>query len=137
MFEYSRPIAYHETDAMGVVHHSNYIRLFEDCRVAYLRENNLSDCHYPDFDMTLAVLSVSCEHRHPLYFADNIKVLMQARLERLKIYFRYAIYSTRFDIAVAHGQTVHVPVNSRFNVCRLPKRLKLHLETEQWTETWP
>ena len=35
---YTRPIQYYETDRMGVVHHSNYIRWMEEARVAYLAQ---------------------------------------------------------------------------------------------------
>ena len=30
---YERTIHYYETDRMGVVHHSNYARILEDCRI--------------------------------------------------------------------------------------------------------
>ena len=29
---YEHRVSYYETDQMGIVHHSNYIRWFEDCR---------------------------------------------------------------------------------------------------------
>ena len=29
---------YYETDKMGIVHHSNYIRWFEEARIAYMEE---------------------------------------------------------------------------------------------------
>ena len=34
--EYERRINYYETDKMGIVHHSNYIRFFEEARVDML-----------------------------------------------------------------------------------------------------
>mgnify|MGYP004616350157 CR=1 FL=1 len=33
---YERCVHYYETDQMGIVHHSNYIRWFEEARTAYL-----------------------------------------------------------------------------------------------------
>ena len=32
MIKYSRSVNYYETDQMGIVHHSNYIRWFEEAR---------------------------------------------------------------------------------------------------------
>ena len=32
MYEYTRPVYYYETDKMGVVHHSNYVRWLEEAR---------------------------------------------------------------------------------------------------------
>ena len=31
-FVFKRRVAYHETDALGVVHHSNHIKYFEEAR---------------------------------------------------------------------------------------------------------
>ena len=33
---YERKVNYYETDAMAIVHHSNYIRWFEEARMDYM-----------------------------------------------------------------------------------------------------
>lgn len=33
---YERTAHYYETDRMGIIHHSNYIRWFEETRIHYL-----------------------------------------------------------------------------------------------------
>ena len=38
---YRRQINYYETDQMQVVHHSNYIRFLEECRMDFLRQLEL------------------------------------------------------------------------------------------------
>jgi acyl-CoA thioester hydrolase len=38
MFQTEFRVRYYETDAMGIVHHSNYLRWFELARTEYLRE---------------------------------------------------------------------------------------------------
>ena len=35
---YERKAFYYETDKMGIVHHSNYIRWFEEARIHFLNE---------------------------------------------------------------------------------------------------
>ena len=35
---YEHTINYYETDRMGIVHHSNYIRFFEEARIDYLKK---------------------------------------------------------------------------------------------------
>ena len=37
MFTFERKANYYETDQMGIVHHSNYIRWFEEARLEMLR----------------------------------------------------------------------------------------------------
>lgn len=38
---YIRNVAYYETDQMGIVHHSNYIRWFEEARIDFLAQIGL------------------------------------------------------------------------------------------------
>ena len=36
MFSYERTACYHETDQMGIIHHSNYVKWREEARIAFL-----------------------------------------------------------------------------------------------------
>ena len=38
MKTYLRTVNYYETDKMGVVHHSNYIRYFEEARTYFMEQ---------------------------------------------------------------------------------------------------
>ena len=40
-WEYNRRVKYYETDRMGVVHHSNYLRLLEDARMDWLGDTTI------------------------------------------------------------------------------------------------
>ena len=40
-FVFERKINYYETDRMGIVHHSNYIRFLEEARCAFLDSINI------------------------------------------------------------------------------------------------
>ena len=35
---YTHRVQYYETDQMGIVHHSNYIRWFEEARIDWMRD---------------------------------------------------------------------------------------------------
>ena len=39
MWDYRRRVNYYETDRMGVVHHSNYLRLIEEARLAWIEQH--------------------------------------------------------------------------------------------------
>lgn len=137
-FFHRHRVRYYETDSMGVVHHSNFLRIFEEARVEWLRARNLLEAHAPHADLTLAVVETSCRHLRPAYLEDDLKIHLQVRLEgATKIYFRYQMYSPRFEKPIATGTTVHVPLNGELKVTRLPEPLRRELEKETWTETWP
>lgn len=38
---YERRVFYYETDKMGIMHHSNYIRIFEESRVDFLQQSGM------------------------------------------------------------------------------------------------
>lgn len=136
-YTYIHRVSYHETDAMGVVHHSNYLRIFEDARVEWINERNLKEIHYPHSEMTLAVLETSTRHLRPAFFNDKLSVQLQVRREKLKIRFRYAIYSERFEAPIGIGDVLLVPLNRENKPTRLPQALIDAVEKEKWIETWP
>ena len=60
---YERMVYYYETDRMGIVHHSNYIRWFEEARLDWMKQTTIllfRYCQYqrnirpcPDMEITL------------------------------------------------------------------------------------
>ena len=136
-FSYQRRVAFCDTDAMGVVHHSNYIRYLEEARVAWMRAHQLNQAHFPHSEVVLAVVKVEVHHEAPAFFDDALAISLQVRREGLKIHFRYAIYREPSGNRVAWGETIHVPVNKDLKAVRPDKLLSDHLEKEQWIETWP
>ena len=130
-------VQFHETDAMGVVHHAAYIKYFENARVDWMISMNLLETDLPYADCALAVLQANCEYQKPLRFADEYQVCVQARREGLKIRFRYAIFSTKSEDLVAKGDTLHVLVSGDLKPLRPVPKLRDQLESSVWTETWP
>ena len=67
-------IRYYETDQMGIVHHSNYVRYFECGRTAMLKEFGLPIEQIEQSGVMLPVVSVSCRYRLPARLGDTISV---------------------------------------------------------------
>lgn len=137
LFVYVRRVAFCDTDAMGVVHHSHYLRYFEEARVAWLREKGLMMAHYPYSPLCFAVLESQCRHERAPRFDDELQIAVVVRREGLKIRFRYAIYSMDGQKRMASGETLLVPVNEKLKPVRLNKDITARLENESWIETWP
>lgn len=74
MEELRRQVKYYETDKMGVVHHSNYIRWFEEARVEFMRGMGISYKAMEDEGVQVPVVSVSCKYRSPATFDDIVIV---------------------------------------------------------------
>ena len=56
---YRRLVQYYETDRMGIVHHSNYIRWFEEARTDFLRNNGIVYSDLEQSGVLIPVVTVS------------------------------------------------------------------------------
>ena len=71
-YKYERKINYYETDRMGVVHHSNYIRYLEEVRCAWLESVNMPFDKLEENGITIPVLGVNVTYKKHVTFGDTI-----------------------------------------------------------------
>lgn len=92
--ETSFPVRYYETDQMGIVHHSNYIRYFECAR-----NSLMVDCGYPiekceEDGVTIPIVTVESRYRFPARMGDVVRaVAMIDEVPMAKLYVRQAVYN--------------------------------------------
>lgn len=92
VFTYWRRVNFYETDLMRIVHHSNYLRFCEEARVDWALKKGLIEYQQPNSAYQLAVLETRVQHVKPAVFGDQLKICVQARLEKIRIIFQYRIY---------------------------------------------
>ena len=68
-------VRYYETDLMGIVHHSNYVRYFECGRMAMLEEVGLPMHKIEESGIMLPIISVECKYKYPAKLGDRLKVV--------------------------------------------------------------
>ena len=73
-FTYERRINYYETDRMGIVHHSNYIRFLEEARCQMLDEAKMPYSSFEENGIMIPVLGVTCNYKHHVTFDDIILI---------------------------------------------------------------
>ena len=73
-FIYRRKINYYETDRMGVVHHSNYIRFLEEARCRWLEELEMPMEVLEKNNLTIPTLEVNCAYKHHVTAGDTITI---------------------------------------------------------------
>ena len=71
---FERKINYYETDKMGVVHHSNYIRFLEEARCDWLTKIEMPFSLLEENGITIPVLGVNCEYKYHVTFEDTILI---------------------------------------------------------------
>lgn len=67
-------VRYYETDAMGIVHHSNYLRWFELGRTEYLRQAGMPYRKMEEEGISCPVISINCKYHHPARYDDEIEL---------------------------------------------------------------
>ncbi len=121
-------VRYAETDAMGVVHHANYIIWFEQGRTEFFEGLGQP---YPDIEkkgFLLPVINVQSTYKKAFRYGD--KAIIKTSIEeysRLRVIFKYEIYNSKQELCV-EGTTTHVIVKgTNFYPVIIPKSLpELH-----------
>lgn len=73
-FIFERDINYYETDKMGVVHHSNYIKFLEEARCYWMKSFGLPFEVLEENGITIPVLAVNCEYKYHVTFGDTLVI---------------------------------------------------------------
>jgi acyl-CoA thioester hydrolase len=68
-------VRYYETDLMGIVHHSNYIRYFEYGRIKMLEEIGLPISRIEGEGVMLPVVSTFCTYKTPSRMGETLKIV--------------------------------------------------------------
>lgn len=100
-------VRYYETDQMGIVHHSNYIRYFECGRIAMLKELGLPMEKIEEAGIMMPVVGVECRYKVPAKFGEVLKIVTTVdELPRAKMTIRSDIYNPSGDLCCTGAVTI-------------------------------
>ncbi|MDO4393201.1 MAG: thioesterase family protein [Bacillota bacterium] len=99
-------VQYYETDKMGIVHHSNYIRYFETARTEYIRECGLAYDDMEKAGIWMPVLNVNVQFKTPAVYDEIIRI----RCRTAKV--RGASVDLQYEISNYETGEVHVTGSS-------------------------
>ncbi len=134
MFTYRRHVHFYETDLMGIVHHSNYLRFLEEARVAWAHQAGIIHFDQPLTASHFAVLETRVRHIKPSKFGDDLEIDVEVKVVGIRIFFQYRIRKGSHIVGL--GVTEHVPLNAELKLTRLNRETRQILERTSWTETW-
>ncbi len=116
---FTRKAFYYETDGMGIVHHSNYIRWFEEARIWWLDEIGFGYEKMEEMGVMIPVLSVSCKYHSPVRFQDEFKVCMMiCEFSGVRFKVAYKLYNLTTGKLSAEGESTHCFVSKDFRPVR-------------------
>lgn len=108
IFPYERKVYYYETDKMGIMHHSNYIRIFEETRVSFLNQAGMPFENIEAAGVLMPVLSVECRYKRPLRFDEPFAVYPKiTKFNGTTLFLSYRIVSRLTGELCAEGSSSH------------------------------
>ena len=98
-------VRYSETDQMGFVHHSNYLKYFEMARIEWLNSIGYSYKKLEEEGIVMPVLTADLKFKKPCFFDDLLTVhLFINEIPKTRIFFKYMI-TNQLKNKVAYGNT--------------------------------
>ena len=120
-------VPFYETDAMGVVHHSNYVRYLELARITWLGEHDRPYSEYVREGFHFATTRVEVDYRSPARFDDEVRVQTWADWVRgASLRMGYVLHVG--DTLAATAATEHASVDTEGRVRRIPREHRQALQ---------
>jgi len=115
-------IRYYETDQMGFVHHSNYLRYFELARIEWISSLGLSYQKMEERGYLMPVIKANIDFIRPLIFGNSFRVKIESKeIPKVKFELTYEIILDE-DIIIAKGSTTLAFLSSNnLKAVRCPK----------------
>ena len=122
---YEHRAQYYETDQMGCVHHSNYIRWFEEARTDLLHQVGFSYQKMEELGVLSPVLSVTAEYKSMVRFHDVVEIYARiTKFNGIKFTVSYQIIDQKTKELRTTGETTHCFLGRDYRPIRLLKEHK-------------
>jgi acyl-CoA thioester hydrolase len=116
-------VAFYETDAMGVVHHSNYVRFLEHARVLFLAEHDRPYEEIVKDGFHVPVTRIAVTYKWPCRFAEKIEISCWLAWARHASFgFAYSLRVGAREVAVAESD--HAIVDLEGRPIRIPEPMR-------------
>lgn len=105
---YNRQAAYYETDQMRIVHHSNYIRYFEEARIKFMSDIGCDVGVMEEQELYIPNVDAYARYKKPIRFSDKFTVEVKlVSFNGSRIVFEYEIVLIKSGDIAATGCTTH------------------------------
>ncbi len=105
---YEHKTQYYETDQMGIIHHSNYIRWFEEARVDLMDQLGMGYGVMEEQGVISPVLSIHCEYKSMTHFGDTVVILpLLKEYNGIKMTIEYTIMDKETGAVRCVGESRH------------------------------
>lgn len=105
---YEHRTQYYETDQMGIIHHANYIRWFEEARTDMMEQMGMGYDVMEKQGIICPVLSVRCEYKSMTRFGETVHILASLReYDGIRMAIEYTVIDKETEQIRCVGETRH------------------------------
>ena len=116
------PVRYAETDAMGVVHHANYLLYFEEGRSQYMRDLGSDYALVEASGYQLPVTEATLRYVSSTRYGERVRIRTHIGKNRSRsVTFHYEVIDPKTGTILVTGCTHHVWTNANGKVTRVPE----------------
>ncbi len=110
---YKRQAAYYETDRMKIVHHSNYLRYFEEARINFMHNIGCDILEMENNGLIIPNVDAYARYKKPIGFSDEFSVEVKlVKFNGSRMVFEYKIILEKSGETAAEGHTMHCFANN-------------------------
>lgn len=119
---YERKINYYETDKMGIVHHSNFVRYMEETRLYYMEKQGIPYESVEKQGLLIPVIGIEVKYKKAIHFGDTI-VIQQwiKKMSSIKFSVFYEMREKETGILYATAHSEHCFVDENLKPVRFKK----------------
>ena len=117
---YERRAQYYETDQMGIIHHSNYIRWFEEARLNFMEEIGFPYSKVEDLGIIIPVLAVNCQYKTMVHYNDIVDIYTKiTKFTGVKMTIEYRVIDQATGELRCTGESSHAFLNKDYKPVRM------------------
>ena len=119
---YEHKTQYYETDKMGIIHHSNYIRWFEEARIDYMEQMGLRYDTMETHGVGIPVLGISCQYKSMTRFGETVTIEVKGiQYNGIKMKLGYTIRDKKTQKIRCTGESQHCFLDEQGNPVSIKK----------------
>lgn len=106
--EWQHIVQYYETDQMGIVHHSNYIRWFEEARSWMLDKIGFNYAKMEETGVIVPVLEVNATYKSMVRYGETVEISVKVKeFTGVKMILAYEVRDVETGELRSTGETKH------------------------------
>ena len=115
-------VRYKDTDQMGIMHHSNYIVMYEQARTEWLRDMGLTYAEIERRGVMSPIIEVQSRYLAPAYYDEllTVKVFLDER-PTVKLVIRSEVYNSKGELINRGAVTLGFMNSATRRPCRAPE----------------